>query len=377
MMMEKKKVGIITFHASHNYGSMLQAYALQQTVLGMGCECEIINFRTERQREFYRPIFSRGSFVDRLKRSLFYAPYLLAWKKKQQLFERFLKEKYRLSSKEYSTLEELEAATLDYDVYISGSDQIWNISALDFDWAYFLPFAGSSRRVAYAPSMGPLPHQLTFNREKADKTAELLKSYNHISVREQQTMEIVTQLTDADYTVTLDPTLLVESQKWSIMAGEAPLIKGNYIFLYTPWYNADVYEEANRMSKTLKIPIVVSLFHDGALANLKIMRRHYHCLLASGPLEFLNLCKFATYTIGKSFHLVAFSILFRKPFFAVNGMEDSRVIDLLKLTGLEHRSVSPIKGFSTIPTQIDFDEVHHRLADAKKQSLNWLRESLC
>lgn len=107
------------------------------------------------------------------------------------------------------------------------------------------------------------------------------------------------------------------------------------------------------------------------------MRRHYYCRLSSGPLEFLNLCKFATYTIGKSFHLVAFSILFRKPFFAVNGMEDSRVIDLLKLTGLEQRSVSPINGFSTIPTQIDFDEVHHRLADAKKQSLDWLRRSLC
>ena len=376
-MMEKKKVGIITFHASHNYGSMLQAYALQQTVLGMGCECEIINFRTERQQEFYRPIFSRGSFIDRLKRSLFYAPYLSSWKKKHQLFEKFIKERYHLSQKKYTTLEELEQADLDYDIYVSGSDQIWNTSALDFDWAYFLPFAGNSRRVAYAPSMGPLPHQLTFSKEMAVKTAELLKSYNHISVREQQTMEIVTQLTDADYTVTLDPTLLVEPQKWSIMAGEAPLIKGNYIFLYTPWYNADVYEEANRMSKTLKIPIVISLFHDGALANLKIMRRHYYCRLSSGPLEFLNLCKFATYTIGKSFHLVAFSILFRKPFFAINGMEDSRVIDLLKLTGLEHRSVSPIKGFSTIPTQIDFDEVHHRLADAKKQSLNWLRESLC
>lgn len=375
--MGKKKVGIITFHASHNYGSMLQAYALQETVLGMGCECEIINFRTEQQREFYRPIFSRGSFVDRLKCSLFYAPYLSSWKKKHQLFEKFIKERYHLSQKEYTTLEELEQADLDYDIYVSGSDQIWNTSALDFDWAYFLPFAGNSRRVAYAPSMGPLPHQLTFSKEMTVKTAELLKSYNHISVREQQTMEIVTQLTDADYTVTLDPTLLVEPQKWSIMAGEAPLIKGNYIFLYTPWYNADVYEEANRMSKTLKIPIVVSLFHDGALANLKIMRRHYHCLLASGPLEFLNLCKFATYTIGKSFHLVAFSILFRKSFFAVNGMEDSRVMDLLKLTGLEQCSVSPTKGFFTIPTQIDFDEVHHRLADAKKQSLDWLRRSLC
>ena len=84
-MARKKKVGIITFHASHNYGSMLQAYALQQTVIGMGYDCEIINFRTVRQREFYRPIFVRGSFIDKAKRCVFYAPYIYAWKKKHWL----------------------------------------------------------------------------------------------------------------------------------------------------------------------------------------------------------------------------------------------------------------------------------------------------
>lgn len=374
-MAQKRKVGIITFHASHNYGSMLQAYALQQVVLGMGHDCEIINFRTARQREFYRPMFIRGTFTDRLKRSLVYAPYISSWRKKHQLFERFLNEKYRLSHGEYATLEELERAGHDYDVYISGSDQIWNTRAFDFDWAYLLPFAKGSRRVAYAPSMGPVPFQ-SISSDKAEKMAQLLSGYGYLSVRERQTMEKIAQLTNKDCVVTLDPTLLIEPETWDEMAGDTPLIKGDYIFLYTPWYDANVYMEAERMSRRLKMPVVISLLHEGLIPNLKIMRKRFKCRLATGPMEFLNLCKFARYTVGRSFHLVAFSIIFRKPFYAIDGMKDSRVIDLLQLTGLEQRSVSSEEDFAGIPLAVDFDIVHSRLSDAREGSLEWLRKSL-
>lgn len=65
--MTHTKIGIITFHASHNYGSMLQAYALQQTVLGMGLDCEIINFRTNIQTEHFKPPLCVELFKERLK----------------------------------------------------------------------------------------------------------------------------------------------------------------------------------------------------------------------------------------------------------------------------------------------------------------------
>ena len=73
--MTHKKIGIITFHASHNYGSMLQAYALQQTVLGMGLDCEIINFRTNIQTEHFKPPFMRGTIQGKIKRFIQYLPY--------------------------------------------------------------------------------------------------------------------------------------------------------------------------------------------------------------------------------------------------------------------------------------------------------------
>ncbi len=150
-----KKVGIITFHASHNYGSMLQAYALQQVVLSMGYDCAIINFRNIAQKEMYKPIFMRGTLYGKCVRFIIQAPYALGILKKYRLFEKFLKEDLILSSKEYNTLKDLENAEFKYDYYISGSDQIWNVESWDFSYAYFLTFVKSGKRIAYAPSMGP------------------------------------------------------------------------------------------------------------------------------------------------------------------------------------------------------------------------------
>ena len=374
MTQKKKKIGIITFHASHNYGSMLQTYALQQTIYNMGCDCEIINFRTIQQRNFYRPAFLQGTLIGRIKRTLLYLPYIHALRKKYQLFEQFIDDKYNLSPKEYATLKELEQTTLDYDIYISGSDQIWNITCFDFDWAYFLPFAGHARRVAYAPSMGPAPLQSINSEDKAEKMAKLMHCYDSLSVREQQTREKVIQLTDIECAVTLDPTLLIDAEIWNKMAGDTPLIKGNYIFLYTPWFNEAIYTEAERISKALNMPIVVSLLHNGWRNNRRITRKPYLCHLATGPIEFLNLCKFATFNIGKSFHLVVFSILLRTPFHAMNGMKDSRVKDLLIQTGLE--SLGGPQSDNVVLPVIDFDEAHCRIAKARAQSLEWLYNSI-
>ena len=137
-MKRKEKVGIITFHASHNYGSMLQAYALQQTILNMGYDCEIINFRTFRQKNYYRPEFLRGALIGQFNRILLYLPFIFPLWKKHCKFEQFLNEKFRLSSKEYTTEDELKLTKFKYDIYISGSDQIWNPLTFDFDFAYLL-----------------------------------------------------------------------------------------------------------------------------------------------------------------------------------------------------------------------------------------------
>lgn len=376
-MKRKEKVGIITFHASHNYGSMLQAYALQQTILNMGYDCEIINFRTFRQKNYYRPEFLRGALIGQFNRILLYLPFIFPLWKKHCKFEQFLNEKFRLSSKEYTTEDELKLTKFKYDIYISGSDQIWNPLTFDFDFAYLLPFAGDSKRISYAPSMGPNPDIDVFlNSETKTKIKELLDKYDCVSVRERQTQEQLYRQYHVRSVVTIDPTLLLGSAYWSRMAGDEPLVKGKYIFLYAPRYYDSVHAVAEQLSRKFNLPIVVSLLYSTRKGNLSMMFKSVHFKLATGPIEFLNLCKFATYTIGLSFHLIVFSILLRIPFYAIDGMNDSRIRDLLILTGLTSRSVCNGELNDVTLCPIDFDTALKNIAKARCQSVEWLKKSM-
>lgn len=371
----KKTVGIITFHASHNYGSMLQAYALQQVILSLGFECEIINFRTLRQKTFYKPIWERGNIFGKFKRLLLYAPFHNKLLKKHQLFEEFLQTEFRLSKKEYATLQDLEQANLRYDYYISGSDQIWNTNCFDFDWAYFLPFVENGERIAYAPSMGPNPHKVV-SENNATKIKELLSPYKVISVREKETAERIKHFTGKDYPVMLDPTLLLTSADWSEIINEQPLIKGKYIFLYTPWFDEATFKTAQSLSQQLGLPIVVSQLYRGWKSNKWIVHPEFHLHLATGPKEFLNLCKHATCIIGASFHLVVFSILLKVPFYTINGMKDSRIANLLSITELDNRSIDPSKGLETPSLEMDFENAIQQIEKERAKSINWLKQNI-
>lgn len=368
-----KKVGIITFHASHNYGSMLQAYALQQVILGMGYNCEIINFRSIVQKELYKPIFMKGTLYGRLVGFIIEATYALGILKKYQLFEKFLKEDFILSSKEYTTLKDLENADFSYDYYISGSDQIWNVQAYDFNYAYFLPFVKSGKRIAYAPSMGP---NLSINKHKGiDKILELLRKYNAISVREVSGSQYIESLINKVVPTVLDPTLLLTSKEYDKLISNKPLVKGEYIFVYSPWSNNDVYEMAYSLGQKYNKKVIISQ----GLRNKREMLR-WSCKLkihaAVGPKEFLNLCKNASIICCDSFHAVVFSILFKKCFFVLNGMNDDRISTLLRITNLQSRSFSSSDDYLTATLHINYTNAINSLKAERLKSLKWLKDNL-
>lgn len=114
-----KSVGIITFHASHNYGSMLQAYALQQTVKSLGFDCRIINLRTPVQRQFYKPFYLQDGWIKKVK-AIRYPLIACADIRKHQLFEQFMLDHYLMTEVEYISSEELRNNPPIFDYYISG-----------------------------------------------------------------------------------------------------------------------------------------------------------------------------------------------------------------------------------------------------------------
>lgn len=365
-----KTAGIITFHASHNYGSMLQAYALQRALSDMGLHSEIINFRSARQKDFYRPPFQKGRIYRRLYRMLEYRKHIRALLRRDELFEKFMSENMVLSAMEYNTLAQLEAADLKYDICISGSDQIWNINCFDYDPAYFLGFISGCRKVAYAPSMGPLP-----GIDEKDRAfiAASVDDYDFVSVRERQTADIVREITGRDVRIMPDPTLLLSSETWNAMAGAEPLVKEDYIFLYSPSYRPSVFRQAatlaGKSGLKVVVPIVYGKGRDGWMGDPVFCP-----YLEAGPSEFLNLCRHASCVVGASFHLAVFSLLFHRPLWTESPREDARVRTLMETAGIplaEDRS-----GMSrVIPEGYDFVRADECLEREREKGIVWLGEA--
>lgn len=329
------KIGVITFHASFNYGSMLQAYALQTYLQREGHEVEIINYRPKKQKTGY-PKSVEFSSLHNAKQSimrLLLAPSTIKpLNQKWHLFDKFMHEKLNLT-KEYNTFDELKCANFDYDVLITGSDQIWNTNAFDFSEAYFGTFVNNNHtiKVSYAPSMGPKPE-----KQNVEYLRSLLKDFKAVSVREERTKDFLVNNGICDnVSIVLDPTMLLDASDYDQLYDDKPLIDGQYIFYYTPGSSPrhEFLQEAAYIGRQWNLPVICdTCYTPKALNNYDNIKSY----IATGPIEFLNLIKNATVVCGASFHLIVFSIIFRKNFYCMNGDVDSRLNNLMKTLHLEN-----------------------------------------
>lgn len=364
-----KNVGIITFHGAHNYGSSLQAYALQNTVSALGCHCEIIDFRTEQQKDQYRPLTKRRGLKYILKNAYFLLNYK-ARSEKYQKFDSFIQNQLRKTDTEYENLEALENAELHFDAYISGSDQIWNTGAQDASPAYFLNFVKSGKKIAYAPSFGNLG--ITKGKEDVKKH---LETYDVLSVREEAGRKLIYELTGKEAPILIDPTVLLSVQQWRKMIPEKPLIEGNYIFFYTLFADQGMIEMGKRLSKLTDMPVVIS-----NVSNQYEIFSGFRKTTACGPLEFLNLIQSAKMVCTSSFHGTVFSLLLHRPFISMRGMQDNRISTLLKLTGTTELSVATAKEITEerlqAAYQLDFAEIDDKLEAERRKGLQFLGNAL-
>lgn len=360
------KIGIITFHAAFNYGSMLQAYALQTFLEKHGHQVEIINYRPEVQKKTYsKPLRwnGRGNVILSFKRILFTPIEVCKLYRKWSLFNSFLY-KYLHLTKEYGSLAELEKQKFKIDLLITGSDQIWNTDAFDFSEAYFGSFLkGKIAKIAYAPSMGPTPET-----QNCDYLRKLLQGFTAVSVREERTQHfLLSNNIRNDVTVVLDPTMLLEEEDYRKLYGEKPLIQGDYIFYYTPGgARHEFLKIADNLGEEYNMPVIVENSYTPGDLN---RYHHIKSYSAVGPSEFLNLVKNAKVVCGASFHLMVFAIIFKKNFYCINGDVDSRLNNLMKITGNQDKIIS---------TQLSMNvpKTKSHLREYKKQSEHFLLNSI-
>lgn len=365
------KIGIITFHASHNYGSMLQAYSLQTYLAQQGHEVSIINFRSEKQKNIYRkPI--RSSCLKHPKallKMILNIKDTLQNLSKWHKFEQFLR-KFLNTTIEFPTVESLQKAKFDYDIIISGSDQIWNTTCYDFYEAYFIPFGKGIKKIAYAASMGPYP-----NLSEPWKFKDYIAEYSAISVREKKSIQYLEKFSKCQISECVDPTLLVDRNSFMPLLKQKPIERGKYILFYAPSLpheTNDTYLLANELGRKTGLKVIVTQNLNSNQERPSGFKNRKDV----GPSEFLNLINFAEFVCGYSFHMVVFSILMRKEFYTINAECDSRTNNILDKLDIRNRNVTS-RNISTFSrNEISYIGMENKLSDIRKQSVLFLKKNL-
>lgn len=370
------KAGIITFHGSHNHGSVLQAYATQRAVESLGVENEIINFRMESQKRYYS-LYQKGFGLKLFCQDLLMIPFHEKRKIRAEKFESFISQ-MKLSGPEMKNREELNSIANRYDIYISGSDQIWSNripelarSPEDFTGVYFFDFVKNTKpRIAYASSVG----EITYNELIGKK--RLLEKYSHISTREKYGVDLLKKVVDKNIDLVLDPTFLLNKSEWEEIINKKRLIKEPYIFLYT----LKGFKHGTKWGKALgKFSRDSGLKVVAVSPFFPIIGRNVHNVMDAGPLDFLNLIANAELVFTDSFHGTAFSINLNKPFYSYIGKNsgDNRKKGVLIQFGLESRSLERIEDILKISDyKLNYDNMLPRIDENRRKSMEWLSEAL-
>lgn len=356
--MNKKKVGVITFHNYDNYGAILQSYALQKKLRELGTHPEIMDYRCDYISNPFR-------LVNLKKKGLFNYIYgaighicYIPRRRKCNQFRKLMRYSEPVAAGK------MQAVAGKYDIYIAGSDQIWDYKLTNFDKSYFLDFVKpGKKKCSYAASIGEhLPPQ-----EYQKDYAALLKNFDEILVRESYGAEIVEELTGKKPEVVCDPTLLLTADEWSSLLKE-PKKKKKYILVYQLGINKKLVDFTRRLHEKTGLSIVYIPFPLVGLLKCSMK-------LAIGPAEWMGLFKNAEYVISDSFHGIVYSLLFNRKFFAmVNGHHmNRRVEQLLALTGLSHRTIDDVS-YERLTEEIDFTYANEQLAAFRSHSLEQLKK---
>lgn len=350
------RVGILTYHYVPNYGAAMQAWALQKVLQRLGHDVFFIDYRPSHLTtggKFHLPTEAwrrRANLVIAYQKAMALRSCFLGDGGKKAKFEAFHREHLVLGAECYQTRKQLLRNPPEADVYVCGSDQIWNASEqYGIDPTYFLDFAPSGvRKVAYAPSFGRPEIHPRFSEE----TLRLVKQFDAISVREESGVALLKDSCPLGATWVPDPTLLLGGDYPEAILPEQDQ---GYIFSYTLRSRETVSEVEREMSQRTSLPVIspATLKRDGKGVP--------------GPLEWLGLIKAAKYVITNSYHGTLFSTIFRKPYVFV-GLSGAKA-------GFNERAHSLLGRLGLSQRMLDDGNIE-RLPEIIDAAVDWERVSL-
>ena len=371
-----KKIGMMTFHDSHNNGSMLQALALQHVLsTRYGLNPELIDFSNVGQRNMYAPIPKPKNWKQAIK-AMIWATNKSQLKKQFDSFDTFKKKYFRLSPCSYSDSNQLKALESDYDAFLTGSDQVWNIKCTDADDAYYLSFVTNKPRYAYAVSFGANnPFALEGDSQKYES---LFDKFNAVSVREGNAQKWIEEATGTKVPVCLDPAMLLDASEWEQLVDtfDKPIVDGKYIFYYCFEIKEEVQKFLKAVAKSLGMPVY---FLDAKEWTLKSCWRNGIKLVGEyGPDVYMNMVKHSTLFITSSFHGTAFATIYRKNFWYIRSKHsetslDDRASYFLTQLGLmdRYQSISELLSRDLMIAP-DYSNVDQKLQILRNTSFDYL-----
>ena len=363
------QIKTITCHDVYNHGASLQAYALQTYLASAGHDVEIINYKPEYLCGDYQLWSVNNPVFDKSLLKPFYLlakfPQRLISLKRKRAFDHYTNKYLKLTEHCYHSNEELKGNPPQAEVYIAGSDQIWNTIFLNGrDDAFYLDFAPSfAKRISYAASFA--------TEDVADEyrpfIRKMLQNFDAVSIRERCSLPLLASLGRTDGVAVCDPVFLLTREQWEKMLPNQQ-IHEKYLLVYDTEFSPKVKEIAKRIAKEKKLKIYnVSAFRIGYADK---------DLWASSPTDFVQLIRDASYVVSNSFHATAFSLIFERDFCVVNRTEgiNERMKSLLEGYHLEERMVS---AYAALPlASIDYQEVRILLQKDIDYSKDFLEKAL-
>lgn len=370
MNKEKRKCGIVTFHSSHNYGSVLQAYALVKTIQKLGLDTEIIDFRHPHTTDMYEwRLWSpykdwKWNLREFILRGIF-----KFGKKREKVFNNFIEYILPKSSsiKSKSDIPDI------YDILICGSDQIWNPNASgENDPIYYLDFGTTANKFSYAASSG----SVKFGESNHDYILGCLQMMKSIGVREEFMKDYILQEFQLQAEVNPDPTFLLNQTEWTQIEEIYPHIPTKYLLVYTIQHPKETLSYAKSVAQKLNIPLV-HICNERGITSLLHKETRYSLMNVS-PQQFLWLFHHANFIVTNTFHGNMFSIIFRKNFihYAINP-NDTRISTLHETIGLGHsRMIQPNTDVNMLEYEIDYCPYESSIQQYIQKGINFITKNL-
>lgn len=372
------KIGIVTFNSAHNYGAVLQAWALQEYLKGEGHEPSIINYRINDIDKLYRIYKPRNPYRSKkLNKAVHCAQDVKARfrdknkYKRYHAFEHFINHTLNTTQPPVYNFGQLSKREFDFDAMIAGSDQIWNGIFTKMNPGYFLNFGPkNAKRISYAASIG----KDTISDVEALQFQKFIKNFDYISVREEKAKEQVQRFIDADVEVVVDPTLLLPREKYDEIKKD-PKINQEYIYVHNV-HLVKVDERLNAMAEELSKRTGLPIVHnrpDYSFTN--------ECgkFLDGGPEEFIGWIANARYVLANSFHATVFSMIYHREFITIPHFQNpDRMRFFLNSLGIgNHLLALPeelpedLSGLA-----IDYDAVEENRRKLRERSIAFLKRAL-